>query len=163
MLRGALNPPRAPADESPFRVGDRVMQTVNDYEREVFNGDLGRVAEVAGGRLVADFSGRPVVYDGESISELVLAYAISVHKSQGSEYPAVVMPLTMDHYTMLRRNLLYTAVTRGRRLVVIVGQRRALARAVRNADTGRRFSGLKRRLKEAPRKVSPSWRSGGPG
>ncbi len=118
------------------------MQVANDYERDVFNGDLGVITglDPLEAELTVSFEGRPVVY---GFGELVLAYATTIHKSQGSEYPAVVIPLTTQHYTMLARNLLYTGVTRGKRLVVLVGQRRALAIAVKNGSGRRRWSKLR--------------------
>jgi exodeoxyribonuclease V alpha subunit len=131
-----------------FSVGDKVMQIENNYEREVFNGDLGIVARIdmEAGELVVNFDGREVVYGLGELDELVLAYATTIHKSQGSEYPAVVIPLTTQHYLMLARNLLYTAVTRGKQLVVLIGQRRALAIAVRNGAARRRWSKLREHL-----------------
>jgi exodeoxyribonuclease V alpha subunit len=133
-----------------FRPGDKVMQLKNNYELEVFNGDLGRVVEVnlEEGQLAVSFDGRLVSYASDELDQLVLALAISVHKSQGSEYPAVVMPLLSEHYIMLQRNLLYTAVTRARRLVVLVGGRRAVGRAVHNARVGERHTRLAERLAE---------------
>ena len=134
-----------------FRSGDKVMQIENDYDKDVYNGDLGVVAgiEPATERLVVSFEGREVVYGFREIDRLVLAYAITIHKSQGSEYPAVVIPLTNQHYPMLQRNLLYTAVTRGKRLVVIVGQRKALALAVGGTQGRRRWSKLREWLAPA--------------
>lgn len=135
-----------------LRVGDRVMQTRNNYDHEVFNGDLGRVAAIdaPGQKLRVDFEGRSVAYDLAQLDELTLAYATSIHKSQGSEYPCVVIPLHTQHYTLLQRNLLYTALTRGRRLVVVVGSRKALALAVRTETTTRRHTLLARRLASGP-------------
>ncbi len=131
-----------------FRVGDKVMQIRNDYDRNVFNGDLGRVVSVDPKEraLVVNVDGRAVPYSRADLDDLVLAYAVSVHKSQGSEYPAVVMPVTTHHYKMLQRNLLYTGVTRGKRLVVLVGTRRAAEIAVRNAEQSRRNTLLAHRL-----------------
>jgi exodeoxyribonuclease V alpha subunit len=131
-----------------FRVGDKVLQTSNDYTKEVFNGDIGRVAAIdeRERELVVDFDGRSVVYDFDDLDELALAYALTIHKAQGSEYPAVVIPLHMQHFVMLRRNLLYTGITRGKRLVVLVGERRALEKAVRTGDDARRWTGLAHRL-----------------
>jgi exodeoxyribonuclease V alpha subunit len=131
-----------------FRVGDKVMQVRNDYDLDVFNGDVGYVASIDGEErtLTAVFDGRQVVYDEAQLDELALAYACSIHKSQGSEFPCVVLPLHTQHFVMLKRNLLYTAMTRGRRLVVVVGSKRALSTAVHNADTVTRFTGLARRL-----------------
>jgi exodeoxyribonuclease V alpha subunit len=127
-----------------FRSGDKVMQTINDYDKDIFNGDLGFVQAVdpEGQELVLNFDGRTVKYDFGELDELVPAYAITIHKSQGSEYPAVVIPLSTQHYLMLRRNLIYTGITRGKRLVVLVGQRKALAIAVRNSRAERRWSKL---------------------
>jgi exodeoxyribonuclease V alpha subunit len=124
------------------------MQIQNDHEREVYNGDLGIVRRIDPdeGELVVDFEGREVAYDFGLLDALVLAYATTVHKAQGSEYPAVVIPLTTQHFPMLKRKLVYTGVTRGRRLVVIVGQRRALGMAVRGGEAGRRWSKLKELL-----------------
>jgi len=121
------------------------MQTENDYDREVFNGDLGRVRRIdqTEGVLVADFDGREVEYPFGELDTLVPAYATTIHKSQGSEYSAVVITIATQHYTMLARNLVYTAVTRGKRLVVIVGQRKALAIAVRTHGRKRRWTKLK--------------------
>jgi exodeoxyribonuclease V alpha subunit len=131
-----------------FRVGDKVMQVRNDYDLDVFNGDVGYVSSIDGEErtLTAVFDGRQVVYDEAQLDELALAYACSIHKSQGSEFPCVVLPLHTQHFVMLKRNLLYTAMTRGRRLVVVVGSKRALSTAVHNADTVTRFTGLARRL-----------------
>src|SRR5271154_850419 len=127
-----------------FRSGDKVMQTINDYDKDIFNGDLGFVQAVdpEAQELVLNFDGRLVNYDFGELDELIPAYAISIHKSQGSEYPAVVIPLSTQHYLMLRRNLIYTGITRGKRLVVLVGQRKALAIAVRNSQAQRRWSKL---------------------
>jgi exodeoxyribonuclease V alpha subunit len=131
-----------------FRSGDKVMQTINDYDKDVFNGDLGFVQAVDPDdqKLVVNFDGRLVNYDFGELDEIVPAYAISIHKSQGSEYPAVVIPLSTQHYLMLRRNLIYTGITRGKRLVVLVGQRKALAIAARNSRAERRWSKLKQWL-----------------
>ena len=152
-LQAALNPPRADRAEierfgTKFRVRDKVLQTRNDYDKEVFNGDIGRIADIdpVGRQVVIDFDGRRVVYDFGELDEIEPAYAISIHKSQGSEFPAVVIPLAMQHFLLLQRNLLYTGITRGRRLVVVAGQRKALATAVRKNDTRRRFGGLRARL-----------------
>lgn len=131
-----------------FRLGDRVMQTSNNYDQEVFNGDVGRVIEVFPGdkKLRALFDGRKVTYENDELDQLTLAYAVTVHKSQGSEYPAVIIPVTTQHYVMLQRNLLYTAVTRGRKLVILVGTERAVRIAVENARSIERNSGLAGRL-----------------
>ena len=130
-----------------IRPGDRVIQQRNDYDREVFNGDVGRVLAAGDDEVAVDFDGHRVSYDREAARQLSLAYAISVHKSQGSEYPAVVILLLPEHYPMLQRNLLYTALTRARELAVLVGSRRAVARAVGNAAPRRRCTRLARRLR----------------
>ncbi len=154
VLQGVLNPPTGQAEVQrfgwTFRVGDKVMQMENNYQREVFNGDLGRVAAIdeADRELVVDYDGRRVMYDFGELDELALAYACSIHKSQGSEYPAVVLPLHTQHYMMLQRNLLYTGITRGKKLVVLVGSRRAIGRAVQQQDHARRYSLLSQRLRD---------------
>ena len=127
-----------------YRVGDKVMQTDNDYDKEVFNGDLGYVRQIDpdAQELVIDFDGRSVEYQFGELDEVALAYAVSIHKSQGSEYPAVVIPIMMQHFMMLRRNLLYTGITRGRKLVVLVGQRKAIGLAVKGKVEVRRWSKL---------------------
>jgi exodeoxyribonuclease V alpha subunit len=153
-LQEVLNPARAGPNVQglgwTFRVGDKVLQTVNNYDKDAFNGDIGRVTAIndVDQELTVDFDGRPVNYDFGELDELALAYAMTVHKAQGSEYPAVVMPLSTQHYMMLQRNLLYTGITRGKRLVVLVGSRKALEIAVARHDTSRRYSALKRRLGE---------------
>jgi exodeoxyribonuclease V alpha subunit len=131
-----------------FRIGDKVIQTVNDYKKEVFNGDIGFVSAIDEGRqeLTVRYDSREVSYDFGELDELSLAYALSIHKSQGSEYPAVVIPLHTQHYVMLQRNLLYTGITRGKKLVVLVGSRKALSLAVQRRDTTRRYSALRWRL-----------------
>jgi exodeoxyribonuclease V alpha subunit len=135
-----------------FREGDKVMQIRNNYDLDVFNGDIGRVLSVdpVEQQLVARFEEREVTYDTSELDELVLAYACSIHKSQGSEYPCVVMPLHTQHYVMLQRNLLYTGLTRGRRLVVIIGSRKALAMAVKATGATKRFTWLEQRLRSGP-------------
>jgi exodeoxyribonuclease V alpha subunit len=152
-LQAALNPARADAMEVMrggriFRVGDRVMQMRNNYDKEVYNGDIGRIArmDLQEQEVVVHVDGRPVTYDFSELDELTLAYAVTVHKSQGSEYPAVILPMHTTHYLMLQRNLLYTAVTRAKRLLVLVGMKKALAIAVKNDATIRRRSRLAERL-----------------
>ena len=127
-----------------FARGDKVMQIENDYDKEVYNGDIGPVADVdpEAGELTARFEGRDLLYGFGELDALVPAYAATVYKSQGSEYPAVVIPVLTQHYAMLKRNLLYTGVTRGKRLVVLVGQKKAVAIAVRNGSGRRRWSKL---------------------
>ena len=153
-LQQALNPPGAQRVERfgwTFCPGDKVMQVANDYERDVFNGDLGIISalDMAESVLTVSFEGRAVDYGFGELDELVLAYATTIHKAQGSEYPVVVIPLATQHYVMLARNLLYTGVTRGKRLVVLVGQRKALAMAVRNGNARRRWSKLREWLQSA--------------
>ena len=147
-LQQLLNPPGEARVERfgwTFGPGDKVMQVVNDYQKDVFYGDLGlvRTIDAEAGELVVDFEGRDVAYDFGELDELVLAYAITVHKAQGSEYPAVVIPVTTQHYPMLQRNLLYTGVTRGRKLVVLVAQPKAVAIAVKGQHERRRWSKLR--------------------
>ena len=129
---------------STFAPGDKVMQIENDYDKEVYNGDIGYVegVDLTEGELTASFDGRTVTYLFGELDTLVLAYAATIHKSQGSEYPAVVIPVLTQHYAMLQRNLLYTGITRGKRLLVIVGQRKAVAIAVKNVSGRRRWSKL---------------------
>ena len=127
------------------------MQLRNDYDREIYNGDLGRITRVApeGNLLHVRFEGREVPCLDEDLDCLMPAYAVTVHKAQGSEYPAVVVPLVTQHYVLLQRNLLYTAVTRGKRLVVLVGSRRALSLAVHNETIRARFGALAERLRHS--------------
>jgi len=155
-LQAALNPPAPDKAEKAMggrllRVGDRVMQLRNNYARDVYNGDLGRVRRIdlELQTLAVDFDGVLVAYDWADADELSHAFAASVHKAQGSEYPAVVLALLPRHYMLLQRNLLYTAVTRAQRLCVVVGSRRAIAMAVRNAKVARRWSNLAERLRTA--------------
>ena len=131
-----------------FRVNDKVMQIRNNYDKEVYNGDIGRITRIDHEiqEVKINMDGREVEYQFSDMDEVVLAYAVSVHKSQGSEYPAVIVPVHTQHYMLLQRNLLYTAVTRGKHLVVLVGTKKALAIAVKNDKTQKRFTGLKERL-----------------
>lgn len=149
-LQKALNPGENGVSRGGwnFRVNDKVMQVKNNYDKEVFNGDIGRITTIdpEGQEMTISFDGRDVPYDYADLDEIVLAYAVSVHKSQGSEYPAVVMPILTQHYILLQRNLVYTAVTRGRRLVVMVGTMKALAIGVRNDKTRKRYTYLRQRL-----------------
>jgi len=149
-LQSVLNPANggvARGDRT-FRVNDKVMQIRNNYDKEVFNGDIGRISDIQPGerQLTVSFDSRPIVYDFSELDEIVLAYAVSVHKSQGSEYPVVILPILTQHYILLQRNLVYTAVTRGQNLVVMVGSRRALAIGVNNNQTQHRFTRLRERL-----------------
>jgi len=150
VLRENLNPGKdITCGGRSFRLGDRVMQIRNNYDKEVFNGDVGFIREIdlEKSKLKVEFPGLMVEYDFTGLDEIVLAYAITVHKSQGSEYPAVLMPVTTLHYTMLQRNLLYTAVTRAKRLAVLVGTKKALAIAVKNNKIEERYTGLSERLR----------------
>ena len=152
VLQEAMNPgnggPEVQRFGWTFRIGDRVIQTENDYDKDVFNGDLGVVESInrIEQEIVVNFEGRQVEYDFGDLDELSLAYVLSIHKSQGSEFPCVVIPIHTQHYMMLQRNLLYTAVTRGKRLVVLVGTKKALRMAVRRQDTSRRYTALRTRL-----------------
>lgn len=151
-LQDLLNPGQIEIERGgkTYRVGDKVLQIRNDYDREVYNGDVGRISliDTGGARLLVRFPEREQEYRFEDLGDLVPAYAISVHRSQGSEYPAVVLPLVNEHFLMLRRSLLYTAITRGKRLVVVVGSRKALEMATRNDNDGQRHSGLCERLRD---------------
>ena len=154
-LQAALNPAGDRKVERfgwTFAPGDKVMQIENDYDKEVYNGDIGYIDDVDpnAGEIVASFDGRSVTYGFGELDMLVPAYAATIHKSQGSEYPAVVIPVMTQHYAMLQRNLLYTGVTRGKRLVVLVGQKKAVAIAVRNVSGRRRWSKLGEWLRPSP-------------
>lgn len=148
-LQAALNPEGAVLKRGnrTFRVGDRVLQTRNDYDADIFNGDVGRVLSVEHDALAVDFDGREVTLTGDGIDAVELAYAISIHKSQGSEYPAVVVALHHSHFVMLRRNLLYTALTRAKRFACIVGSARALRTATGRAGGDERWTRLAHRLR----------------
>jgi exodeoxyribonuclease V alpha subunit len=153
-LQGELNParPEEPVVEKfgwQFRPRDKVIQTENDYDKDVFNGDIGQIARIdpVEREVTVRFDQREVVYDFGELDEVALAYATTIHKSQGSEFPVVVFPLAMQQHLLLQRNLVYTGITRGKRLVVLIGQRKAMAMAVKNNRTENRFSGLCSRLK----------------
>ncbi|PWU09309.1 MAG: ATP-dependent RecD-like DNA helicase, partial [Verrucomicrobia bacterium] len=153
-LQNQLNPakPNEPTVEKfgwQFRPRDKVIQTENDYDKEVFNGDIGQILKIdpLEKELTVKFDQREVRYEFGELDELALAYAITIHKSQGSEFPAVVIPLATQHFMLLQRNLVYTAVTRGKKIVVLVGQQKALAKAIQNNRTSQRYSGLLARLK----------------
>lgn len=155
-LQALLNPPDQHKKEfryrsHVFREGDKVMQIKNNYEKEVFNGDLGRISKIDDeDRVVVTFADawqeREVVYQGQEMEELSLSYALSVHKSQGSEFPVVIMPVTTQHYVMLQRNLLYTAVTRAKKLLVLVGSKQALTISVQSNRSLRRYGHLSHRI-----------------
>jgi exodeoxyribonuclease V alpha subunit len=160
-LQAALNPAGDRKVERfgwTFAPGDKVMQVENDYDKEVYNGDIGHIHDVdpAAGEIVVIFDGRSVTYGLGELDMLVPAYAATIHKSQGSEYPAVIIPVLTQHYPMLQRNLLYTGVTRGKRLVVLIGQKKAIVIAVRNASGRRRWS----KLAEWLRPLTANWRRG---
>ena len=152
-LQAALNPASQTRIERfgwNFAPGDKVMQIENDYDKEVYNGDIGFITSIdpTMGELKVDFDGRVVEYTLRELDTLVPAYATTIHKSQGSEYPAVVVPIMNSHFVMLQRNLIYTAITRGKRLVVLVGQRAAVQRAVRTVSTARRWSKLREWIRD---------------
>jgi exodeoxyribonuclease V alpha subunit len=138
ITRGAWN----------FRLGDKVMQIVNNYDKDVFNGDIGWISKIDPEErdVAIDFEGRLVPYDYSDLDEVVLAYAISVHKSQGSEYPVVILPVVTQHYMLLQRNLIYTGITRAKKMVIMIGTKRALAIAIRNNKPQRRYTLLSERL-----------------
>lgn len=157
-LQSTLNPRSEYRDEyqaygNLLRVGDKVIQTSNNYDKEVFNGDIGRIRSMdkEEKQLLVRFGKREVIYEFSELDELELAYAITIHKSQGSEFPVVVIPLAMQQYLLLQRNLLYTGVTRGKRMVVLIGQKKALGMAVRNESTRHRHGGLLHRLSSEPK------------
>jgi len=161
-LQKALNPDSASfkLGSKEFRSGDKVMQTRNNYEKEVFNGDLGTIVQIDPKKLslLVDFDGRLVSYEKDELAEIVLAYAISVHKAQGNEYQAVVMPLLIQHYIMLQKNLFYTALTRARKLSVIIGSYRALHIAIKNDRPVNRNSDLKDNIQNLMKNELPNFR-----
>ena len=154
-LQSALNPLRTGEPEVErfgyrFRLRDKVIQTENDYDKEVFNGDIGQIETIdpVEREVAIRYDSRLITYDYGELDEIALAYAISIHKSQGSEFPAVVIPVAMQHYMLLERNLIYTGITRGKQLVMVIGEAKALQIAVRKNDTRQRHSGLRDRLRE---------------
>jgi exodeoxyribonuclease V alpha subunit len=154
LLRQRLNGQAAPKVMRygwTFASGDKVIQNVNNYDKEVFNGDMGLITRIdlENSVVYIDFDHKEMVYDFNDLDELSLAYAVSIHKSQGSEFPVVIVLLAMQHYNLLARKLLYTAVTRGKQLVMVLGQQKALAMAVRNNQAGRRLTKLADRLQQA--------------
>jgi exodeoxyribonuclease V alpha subunit len=150
QLQAVLNPGEGgiTRGDRSYRVNDKVMQIRNNYDKDVFNGDIGRITAIAweSREVLISIDGRAVVYDFSDLDEIVPAYAVSVHKSQGSEYPAVIIPIVTQHYILLQRNLIYTAVTRGKELVVIVGSRKAMTIGVNNNKTRQRYTRLCHRL-----------------
>ncbi len=163
-LQELLNPARPGREEVEkfgwkFRVGDKVIQMENNYDKNVFNGDMGRIEMVdpVDKGVAIRFESRKVIYDFNELDQLAPGYAISVHKSQGSEFPVVVIPLAMQQYLLLQRNLIYTGITRGKKLVVVIGQARALQAAVRNDKQERRYSGLLSRLRGGAASAVQPW------
>ncbi|MEZ4519958.1 MAG: ATP-binding domain-containing protein, partial [Chloroflexota bacterium] len=154
LLQEALNPPGGKQQRRlggrMFRVGDKVMQTTNDYDKNVYNGDIGRITAMdqVEQTITVNIDGAPVTYTFLEADDLIHAYTISVHKSQGSEYPCVVIPVVTQHYLMLQRNLLYTGVTRARKVAILVGTRKAIAMAVKNNRVAQRHTALDLRLKQ---------------
>jgi exodeoxyribonuclease V alpha subunit len=163
LLQDALNPGGGGIERGSrrLRVGDKVIQLRNDYELEVWNGDIGRIAALdrEGEELEVSFEGRGVRYPFSELDAISAAYALTVHKAQGSEYPAVVMPVVTEHYMLLERNLLYTAITRGKKLVVCIGTKKAIGMAVGNAKLADRHSGLRQRLKRGANGAAASFSS----
>ena len=139
-----------------FRPGDKVMQIRNNYDKEVFNGDIGNVISVDYREriLFVEFDGRQVSYEVSELDELVLAYATTIHKAQGSEYPIVVMPVMMNHFIMLQRNLVYTGITRAKKILVLLGTKKALAYAIKNVTVEKRNTLLKERIRQLQEGVS---------
>ena len=153
MVQGFLNPPHPSKTEikrgnTIFRLGDRVMQLKNDYTREVFNGDLGQVTMInyEEQTLIINYDERPVIYDFSDLNEVGLAWAISIHKSQGSEYPVVILPLYMQHYLLLSRNLFYTGLTRAKKLAFVIGSEKTIAFTVKQEKEQLRYTRLRERL-----------------
>jgi exodeoxyribonuclease V alpha subunit len=131
-----------------LRVGDRVIQQTNDYQREVFNGDLGIITDIdtVEQEINVQYGERSVVYDYADLNEITLAWSVSIHKSQGSEYPVVILPFYMQHYMMLSRNLLYTGLTRAKKLAIVIGAKKAISLAVRSTNDMQRYTRLQQRL-----------------
>ena len=154
-LQDAINPTNESTFEierfgTRYRTGDKVIQIRNNYEKETLNGDIGKIIEISTdpGSVTIRFSGNRIVsYEPGELDEIAPAFAITVHKSQGSEFPCVVIPVSTQHFVLLQRNLLYTAITRGSQTVVLVGQKKAAAMAIKNIDTRQRYRGLLDRLK----------------
>ena len=151
-LQKILNPNKVALQRGnrEFKISDKVMQIRNNYDKHTYNGDIGRILDInfIDQKVQIDFDGRDVEYDFSSLDEIVHAYAVSVHKSQGSEYPVVIIPVVMQHYILLQRNLIYTAVTRGKKLVVLVGTKKALAMAINTVKSSKRYTRLWHRLKQ---------------
>jgi exodeoxyribonuclease V alpha subunit len=155
VLQQLINPPHPSKPEIVrggviLRVGDRIIQKVNDYNRDVFNGDLGVITHIDPEERSASvaFTDRHVTYDAADLNEIALAFAVTIHKSQGSEYPVVILPLYMQHYLMLSRNLIYTGLTRAKQLAVVVGPEKAIALAIRQVKDQHRYTRLAQRLEQ---------------
>jgi exodeoxyribonuclease V alpha subunit len=150
LLQNTLNrqPALIEAMGTAYKVGDKVMHLINNYQKQVYNGDIGvvRSFDQQKGELAVDYYGRAVCYDTSELDQITIAYAISVHKSQGSEYPAVIVPLVTQHYVLLQRNLLYTAMTRGKKMVILIGTPKALHIALSNDKPRLRLTSLAGRL-----------------
>ena len=150
MMQEAMNPSKIflRRGGTQYRLHDKVMQIRNNYDKEVFNGDIGTICKVdmEEREITVDYEGREILYDISELDELVLAYATTIHKAQGSEYPIVVMPLTMSHFVMLQRNLLYTGVTRAKKILVLIGEKKAVDYAIKNETTAARNTKLAKRL-----------------
>jgi exodeoxyribonuclease V alpha subunit len=155
-LQEGLNPsgPSIQRFGSTFREGDKVLQLINNYDKDVFNGDMGYIEKISpeDQELLVRFDDRSLSYSFQELDELILAYAISVHKSQGSEYPGVILPVHTQHYMLLQRNLLYTGVTRGKELVVLLGTQKALALCLKRGESKNRITTLGERLREGKRR-----------
>ena len=166
VLQQLINPPHPEKVEvsrggNIFRVGDRIIQLTNDYQREVFNGDVGFITAIDSEEqeLVVRYQGRDVIYDFADKNEIALAWAVTVHKSQGSEYPVVLFPMYTSHYVMLSRNLLYTGLTRAKKLAIIIGSKKAIAMAVRSVNQKPRYTQLQQRLiKASTEQFSPEYK-----
>jgi len=159
VLQKLLNPSSQPLLRAGkrFHVGDKVMQICNDYDKKIYNGDIGRIQKIDSTEqmIFVSFDERTLEYHFSELDDLVLAYATSVHKFQGSECPCVVMPIHMSHFKLLQRNLLYTAVTRGKKQVYLVGTKKAIAVAIHNNQVQKRYTGLEAALKDAVGKFRP--------
>ncbi|MHC5740143.1 ATP-dependent DNA helicase, partial [Nostoc sp.] len=156
VLQQLINPPSLNLVEINrggmiLRVGDRVIQQMNDYQREVFNGDLGIITDIdtVEQEVIVQYGERTVIYDYADLNEITLAWSVNIHKSQGSEYPVVILPIYMQHYVMLTRNLFYTGITRAKKLALVVGAKKAISLAVRSTDDQQRYTRLQQRLLQA--------------
>jgi len=150
ILQAVLNPNTASLKRggTEYRTGDKVMQVKNNYEKNVFNGDIGliKAIDLDTRTMTVTFEGQTVEYDVSELDELALSYAVTIHKSQGSEYPIVIMPFTMQFFVMLQRNLLYTGITRAKRAIILIGSKKAIGIAVKNTEVAKRNTGLAKRL-----------------